>query len=56
MEKTKAILNKIIADQTGKSVEQVTKDTERDYWLDSSEAVTYGLVSRIISKREDLEK
>lgn len=56
MEKTKAILNKIIADQTGKSVEQVTKDTERDYWLDSSEAVSYGLVSRIITKREDLEK
>ena len=55
MEKTKAILNQIIAEQTGKSVEQVTNDTERDYWLDSKEAVEYGLVSRI-TKREDLEK
>ena len=56
MEKTKAILNQIIAEQTGKSVEQVTNDTERDYWLDSKEAVEYGLVSRIVTKREDLEK
>lgn len=56
MEKTKAILNKIIADQTGKSVEQVTADTERDYWLDANEAVEYGLVSKIISTRKELEK
>lgn len=56
MEKTKAILNQIIAEQTGKSVEQVTQDTERDYWLDAKEAVEYGLVSKIVTKREDLEK
>lgn len=56
MEKTKAILNQIIADQTGKSVEQVTKDTERDYWLDAKEAVEYGLVSGIVSTRKELEK
>lgn len=56
MEKTKAILNQIIADQTGKSVEQVAKDTERDYWLDAKEAIEYGLVSKIVTKREDLEK
>jgi len=56
MEKTKAILNEIIATQTGKSVEQVKKDTERDYWLDSKEAVEYGLVSKIINSRTDLEK
>lgn len=56
MEKTKAILNQIIAEQTGKSVGQVTQDTERDYWLDAKEAVEYGLVSKIVTKREDLEK
>lgn len=56
MEKTKAILNKIIAEQTGKSVEQVTSDTERDYWLGASEAVEYGLVSRIVGSRKELEK
>lgn len=56
MEKTKAILNQIIAEQTGKSVEQVCADTERDYWLDSKEAVQYGLVSRIVSSRKELDK
>ncbi len=56
MEKTRAILNKIIADETGTSLEQVTKDTERDYWLDSKEAVNYGLISKIIEKRTDLPK
>lgn len=56
MGKTKAIINEIIAEQTGKSVEQVTKDTERDYWLDAKESVEYGLVSKIINSRKDLEK
>lgn len=56
MEKTRAILNKIIADETGTSLEQVTKDTERDYWLDAQEAVKYGLISKIITKRTDLPK
>lgn len=56
MEKTRAILNKIIADETGTPLEQVTKDTERDYWLDSKEAVNYGLISKIIEKRTDLPK
>lgn len=56
MEKTRAIINKVIADQTGKNIDQVTKDTDRDYWLDAEEAKEYGLVSKIISKRSDLEK
>jgi len=56
MEKTRAILNKIIADETGTSLEQVTKDTERDYWLDAQEANKYGLISRIIVNRSDLPK
>lgn len=56
MEKTKAILNKLIADETGTSLEQVTKDTERDYWLDAEEAVKYGLISKTIAKRTDLPK
>ena len=56
MEKTKAILNQIIAEQTGKSVEQVTNDTERDYWLDSKEDLEYGPVHRNITKRENSEK
>ena len=56
MEKTKALLNKLIADETGTPLEQVTQDTNRDYWLDSEEAVKYGLISKIVTKRTDLPK
>lgn len=56
MEKTREIINRIIAEQTGKPFEQVEKDTDRDYWLDAKEAVGYGLISRIVEKRTDLTK
>ena len=56
MEKARAMLNKLIADETGTSLEQVTKDTERDYWLDAEEAVKYGLISKTVAKRADLPK
>lgn len=54
MEKTRAILNKLIAEETGTSLEQVTKDTERDYWLDAEESVKYGLISKIVANRSEL--
>ncbi len=56
MEKIRAKLNKIIADQTGTPLDQVTKDTDRDYWLDAEEAVNYGLISKIVTKKADLPK
>lgn len=55
MEKIRVKLNSLIAEQTGTSLEQVTKDTERDFWLDSDEAVKYGLISKIISKKSELQ-
>ena len=55
MEKIRAKLNSLIAEQTGTSLEQVTKDTDRDFWLDSDEAVKYGLISKIISKKSELK-
>lgn len=55
MEKTRAKLNKIIADETGTPIEQVSKDTDRDYWLNANEAVNYGLISSIITKRDELK-
>ena len=55
MEKIRAKLNSLIAKQTGTSLEQVTKDTERDFWLDSDEAVKYGLISKIIAKKSELK-
>ena len=54
--KTRAMLNKIISDETGTDLEKVTKDTDRDYWLNAPEAVEYGLISRVVNRRSDLEK
>ena len=54
MAKTRALLNKIIAEQTGKDEKQVKKDTERDYWLTADEALEYGLISKVISSRKEL--
>lgn len=46
--KMKKKLNKILADKTNQSVDVITKDTERDYYLTASEAKKYGLVDEII--------
>lgn len=56
LEKTRAKLNKLIADETGTPLDQVAKDTDRDYWLDADEAVKYGLISKTVAKRTDLPK
>jgi ATP-dependent Clp protease, protease subunit len=54
--KTHTKLNQIIAEETGKPVDQVAKDTDRDHWLDAEEAKEYGLISMVVSKREELVK
>ncbi|MCR5640629.1 MAG: ATP-dependent Clp endopeptidase proteolytic subunit ClpP [Lachnospiraceae bacterium] len=51
--KTKKRLNEIIAANTGKTVEQVAIDTERDHYLSAEEALEYGLIDRIITNRAD---
>jgi ATP-dependent Clp protease protease subunit len=54
IEKLRVKINKLIADETGKPLEQVSKDTDRDYWMSADEAVDYGLISRIIKNRSEL--
>ena len=54
LEKMKAKINCIIADATGMSLETVTADTDRDHWLDASEAQKYGLISRVVESRSKL--
>jgi len=49
--KTKKRLNEILAFHTGKSVEQVSKDTDRDKYLSADEAKEYGLIDNILVKR-----
>jgi len=44
-------LNRMLAENTGKDVEQVAKDTDRDYFMSAQEAVAYGLVDKVLSQR-----
>ncbi len=48
--RTKDNLNKILAANTNKKIDQVEKDSDRDYWMTSDEAKKYGIVDDIISK------
>ena len=48
--RTKDILNKILAENTGKKMDQVEKDSDRDYWMTSDEAKKYGIIDEILSK------
>ena len=47
--------NRLIAEETGTALEKVEKDTNRDYWMSPEEAVEYGLISKIIQDRKELE-
>ncbi|MDO5603759.1 MAG: ATP-dependent Clp protease proteolytic subunit [Paracoccus sp. (in: a-proteobacteria)] len=48
-------LNQIFADATGQSVERVEKDTQRDFWLNTQEALDYGLLGRVIRSVDELK-
>ena len=54
LDKLRAKINRLIAEETGIVPEQVEKDTDRDYWMNAEEAVKYGLISRVITSRDDL--
>ena len=47
-------LNQIFADATGKTLEQIKKDTDRDFWMNAEEAVEYGLVGKIVRHRSEI--
>ena len=49
--KLKKKLNKILANNTGKNIKKIEKDTERDYFMDASEALKYGIIDEILKKR-----
>ncbi len=50
--RTRDMLNKILSENTGKSIEQIEKDTDRDYFMTAEEALNYGIVDRILTKHE----
>jgi ATP-dependent Clp protease protease subunit len=45
----------LIAKESGQTLEKVTADIERDYWMNASEAQEYGLISRIIVQQKELD-
>ena len=49
--KTKAVMNRILAERTGQPLEKIERDTERDYFLDADEARAYGIVDQVVAKR-----
>ncbi|PZP51643.1 MAG: ATP-dependent Clp protease proteolytic subunit [Pseudopedobacter saltans] len=50
MEKTKQLGAEILAKNCGKTVEQILKDFDRDYWMDAEGAVQYGIVDQVLDK------
>ena len=49
--KTKAKLNKILAENTGKDIDTIAKDTDRDNYMSAAEAVEYGIIDKVVDKR-----
>ena len=50
--KIRAKLNKLLSEQTGKDLETIERDTERDNFMSADEACAYGLVDKVITKKE----
>ena len=49
---TKALLNKLLAQHTGQSLERIQQDTDRDYFMSGQESVDYGLIDTVLERRE----
>ncbi|HSV56991.1 MAG TPA: ATP-dependent Clp protease proteolytic subunit [Magnetospirillaceae bacterium] len=54
IERTRDRINLLIAQETGQDLERVRRDTDRDYWMTAEEAVAYGLISRTVTRRDEL--
>ncbi len=54
LEKMRVRINELISKETGKDVAQVSRDTDRDFWMNAAEARDYGLVSKVIEARKEL--
>ncbi len=51
IEKTRSTLNTILAERTGRPLEEIQRDTERDNFMSAKEAMEYGLIDKVIEKR-----
>ena len=46
--------NQIVSDETGKDVDEITKDADRDFWLSPGQALEYGLVGKVVTSITEL--
>ncbi|MBQ3088903.1 MAG: ATP-dependent Clp protease proteolytic subunit, partial [Clostridia bacterium] len=51
IEKTRKTLNTILSERTGRPLEEIERDTERDNFMSAKEAMEYGLIDKVIEKR-----
>jgi len=54
LEKMRVKINELIACETGLPVDKVSKDTDRDFWMNASEAKDYNLVAKVVANRKEL--
>ena len=52
IQKTKDAIHRILAKHTGQPIEKIRQDTERDFFMNSEEALEYGIIDKVIKKRE----
>lgn len=52
IQKSKQRLNRILAENTGRTIEEIERDTDRDNFMSADEALEYGLIDSVISKRQ----
>ena len=50
--RTRDMLNKILAEKTGRSIQEIERDTDRDHFMTAEQALEYGLIDRILEKRD----
>ncbi len=53
--KTRELINHMLARETGQPLDIVSRHTERDYWMTAEEALEYGLISRIVQSRDEID-
>ena len=51
IKRTRSTLNRILAERTGRPIEEIERDTERDNFMTAEEAAQYGLIDKVITKR-----
>ena len=53
--RTRDNLNRILANNTGKSIEEIARDTERDNFMTADQALKYGLIDKVLTSRDDIK-